>query len=35
MFKKWGKIKVPFAATWMNQEIIIRSEIRKRKTNII
>ena len=26
---------MPFAATWMNLEIIISSEFRKRKTNII
>ena len=26
---------MPFAATWINLEIIIPSEIRKRKTNII
>ena len=26
---------MPFAATWMQLEIIIPSEVRKRKTNII
>ena len=26
---------MPFAATWMDVEIIILSEVRKRKTNII
>ena len=26
---------IPFAATWMDLEIIIISEVRKRKTNII
>ena len=26
---------MPFAATWMDLEIIILSEVRKRKTNII
>ena len=32
--KKNNKI-VPFAATWMDLEIIILSEVRKRKTNTI
>ena len=27
------KVIMPFGATWMNLEIIIRSEVRKRKTN--
>ena len=26
---------IPFAATWMDLEVIILSEVRKRKTNII
>ena len=26
---------MPFAATWMDPEIVIQSEVRKRKTNII
>ena len=26
---------IPFAATWMNLEIIILSEVRKKNTNII
>ena len=26
---------MPFTATWMDQEIIILSEVRQRKTNII
>ena len=26
---------MPFAATWMDQEIVILSEVRHRKTNII
>ena len=26
---------IPFAATWMDLEMIIRSEVRQRKTNII
>ena len=26
---------MPFAATWMDPEIIIQSEVRKRKTNTI
>jgi len=25
----------PFAATWMGPEVIIRSEVRKRRTNTI
>ena len=31
--KKEGKM--PFAATWMDLEVIIRSEVTKKKTNII
>ena len=27
--------RMPFATTWMNQEIIILSEVQQRKTNII
>ena len=27
--------KMPFAATWMDLEIIILSEVRERKTNVI
>ena len=32
--KKTNEI-MPFAATWMDQEIVILSEVRKRKTNTI
>ena len=32
--KEWNKI-MPFAATWMDLDIIIRSEISQRKANII
>ena len=27
--------RMPFAETWMQPEIIIQNEIRKRKTNIV
>ena len=33
--KKIIIIIMPFAATWMDREIIILSEVRQRKTNII
>ena len=35
MKAKKKRKKVPFAATWMDLEIIILSEVRKRKTNTI
>ena len=35
-FWKKNKNKImPFAATWMDLEIVIRSEVSERKTNII
>ena len=34
-YKKKKKIIMPFAATWMDLEIIILSEVRKQKTSII